>query len=641
MTKKKKEPHAANIIGAKFFPYPTARPGQKEFMTDISRALRNNKHIIAHAPTGIGKTVAALTPAVVWCRARNKKLLFLTSKQSQHHMAVETLRMLKKKIGNLSAVDIIAKNRMCSLSVSGGKKLLCQEEGSYGSCPLKMNDDLAVVDHLISNITHVEKTVRLAERANVCPHAAALDAAVRADVVVCDYNYIFSPVRKVIFSKLDIDLEDTVCIIDEAHNLPDRIRENLTLVLTPLIIKKAVEQCRRTDEQLSYYIRDLGQVLVDLEEDLESELDDEGTVELKSIEITERLNTLFSTTLSGDATYDLHRFIHDLTRIRKKGVMETCNDHIAAVVGFLETWTVENRGVLRLYRKRKHPSLEVYPLDPGIMGRALFETISNAILMSGTLFPGRMYADILGMDAARTMVRDYPSPFPEDNRIIMGMDLVTTLYKKRNTDMFRAIADQIGIISSNVRGNIAAFFPSYRLLSDVHDQMESSGGPKPILLERSGMGKREKRELLDELISYKKKDGAVMLAVQGGSLSEGIDYRENLLQGICIVGFPLPPPTVRLKGLMSYYREKYGRAKGYYYSYVYPAVNKVMQASGRPIRSYSDRAFIVLMDHRFGMKRYKKLFPADFNYDACPDVHERIKEFLKDSAKSVLLPLDH
>ena len=628
MTKKKKSPNPAKIIGAKYFPYPTARPGQKEFMTDISHAFRRNKHLVAHAPTGIGKTVAALTPAVVWCRAKNKKLLFLTSKQSQHHMAVETLRMIKDRIGRIGAVDIIAKEKMCSVYASGEKKLLCQVERGYGSCPLKMNDDLAVVDYLLFNITHVEDIGKIAERADVCPHAAAMDAAVRADVVVCDYNYIFSPIRDVILSKLDIDLEDTVCIIDEAHNLPDRIRENLTQVLTPAVIKKAVEQCRRTDEQLSYYLRDLGQVLADLEEDMEDELDEEGAVELGENEITDRLNTLFSTTLSGDASYDLPRFIHDLTRIRKKVDPETGIDHVSGVIEFLKTWAGGDRTILRLFRRRKQPTLEVYPLDPGTMGRSLFKEISNAILMSGTLFPGKMYAELLGMDPARTVVRDYPSPFPRANKLILGMDLVTTLYKRRNTDMFRAIADQIGIISSNVRGNIAAFFPSYKLLSDVRDQLESSCGSRPILMERSGMNKREKRELLEELISHKEKDGAVMFAVQGGSLSEGIDYRENLLQGICIVGFPLPPPTVRMKGLMSYYRERYGKARGYYYSYVYPAMNKVLQASGRPIRSYSDRAFIVLMDHRYGMKRYRKLFPPDFNYVTGSDVHERIKEFL-------------
>ena len=125
-----------------------------------------------------------------------------------------------------------------------------------------------------------------------------------------------------------------------------------------------------------------------------------------------------------------------------------------------------------------------------------------------------------------------------------------------------------------------------------------------------------------------------MLAVQGGSLSEGVDYRDNLLDGICIVGLPLSPPTTKIKGLIKYYKGKYGKSKGYYYTYVYPAINKVLQASGRAIRSYNDRAFIVLMDHRFGMSTYMKAFPPDFKYDMVDNVHSYIRSFLETSQQN-------
>ena len=120
-----------------------------------------------------------------------------------------------------------------------------------------------------------------------------------------------------------------------------------------------------------------------------------------------------------------------------------------------------------------------------------------------------------------------------------------------------------------------------------------------------------------------------MFAVQGGSLSEGVDYRNNLLDGICIVGLPLSPPTTKITALIKYYKEKFGKSKGYYYSYVYPAINKVLQASGRAIRGYNDRAFIILMDHRFGVQKYMKAFPTDFKYEMVDNVHRNIRVFQK------------
>lgn len=659
MSASSKRHRSKRIIGAKYFPFPTARPGQEHFMEDISWALKEGKHLVAHAPTGIGKTVAVLTTAVTWCRAKKKKLFFLTSKQSQHSIAVDTLRKIRERMGTLSVVDIKSREKMCPYYLSEGRKLLCQSDERYDRCHLLRNDHSPVIEYLLSNILHVEEAIEIASESEVCPHKAALDAAAACDVIVCDYNYIFSSIRDLILAKLDLELEDILIIVDEAHNLPDRIRENMTMNLTPNIIENAARQCKGEYEQLGYYVKDVGQVLSDLYEDVlkgkaggtgnrhlyrgddpgkrgNMELSDytdkkkpEKTVELRKSDLVARLDYLFSSTLSGDHSYTMGEFINDLDRHIKRRGSESKDDHLLHLVRFLREWMNEEGKKMRLFSGKNGPTLEIYSLDPGEVSQDIFHRASPAILMSGTLFPGAMYADILGMDPEKTIVKHYSSPFPRQNRLIVGMDVVTTRYKKREKTMFQAIANQIQEISKYANGNVAAFFPSYQLLTDIHTHLERCFLQKPILVEKRRMTKKEKRAIMEELKKLKDKGGAIMFAVQGGSLSEGVDYRENLLDGICIVGLPLQPPTVKVKGLVRYYIEKYGRSKGYYYSYIYPAINKVLQASGRAIRSYRDWVFILLMDHRFGMGMYKRTFPPDFGYVMIDDVHENIRDFLK------------
>jgi len=618
-----------SIIGAKYFPFPTARPGQKNFMKDISSALREEKNLVAYAPTGIGKTVATLTSMVSWCKAKEKKLLFLTSKHSQHHIAVETLSMIKKKMSQLSVIDIIAKEKMCSIKRTKGMKLLCQADERYDNCPLKGSNNHSLMEHFLSNILHVEELVKLAGEADICPYRAAVDAAMYADVIVCDYNYVFSEIAEVMIPRLGIEMEDMVLIIDEAHNLPDRIRENQSLKLTPKMIEKASKQCRREDEQLGYYISDVGQVLTDLDEALSDRIDNEGTVEITRKDLVGRLDYLFASTLSGDNRYTTGIFIKELAAISDKFDIISKKNHIKFVLAFMEAWMTEEKGNLKLYSNGSRSMLEIYPMDTAGYCRSIFRNLSLSVLMSGTLFPGAMYAEILGMDLTRTVIKHYPSPFPRENRLIVGLNIVTTLYNKRNTHMFQAIANQIQEISRYTPGNIAVFFPSYQLLGEISAHLERCYVSKPTLVEDRKMSKMQKREIFNELKVLKKEGGSIMLAVQGGSLSEGVDYRNNLLDGICIVGLPLSPPTTKIIGLIKYYKGKFGKSKGYYYSYVYPAINKVLQASGRAIRSYSDRAFIVLMDHRFGISTYVKAFPPDFKYDMVDNVHSQIQSFLK------------
>lgn len=616
------------IIGAKYFPFPTARPGQKQLMKDVSAVLRSGKHLIAHAPTGIGKTVAVLTPAVAWCKVRGARLLFLTSKHSQHHMAVETLRMIAKLLGDLTVLDIISREKMCPHTGPGTPVPPCRDNIGGETCPNLARDSSETVRYILRNVTHVEDIIEEASRAGVCPHRSALLAAAEADVVVCDYNYIFSSIREVVLARMDLELSDSVLVIDEAHNLPDRIRENASSKLTAGMIREAVSECSRLDDALSYYIRDVGQVLADAGVELSGKVDDAGEVEIKRERLSHGLNELFASTLSGDASYDMGRFIGELKAASRKSNTDPKADPVAKLARFLESWERPDGDLIRLFVSKPEEAFELYPAAPGEDTRNVFTKVRTAILMSGTLYPGRMYADILGMERERTILNHYVSPFPPENRLILGTGGVTTLFRERTDSMYQAVANQLQRISLCAPGNLAVFFPSYELLKNVGRRLSRCYLTKPLMFESRRMTKADKGKMIEELRSFRKESGAIMLAVLGGSMSEGVDYPGNMLSGICIVGLPLSPPTARVKALVRYHMKRFGRSRGYHYSYVFPAINKVLQAAGRPIRDSSDRAFVVLMDRRFGARAYRERFPVDFSFEMVDDAVAAIKVFV-------------
>ncbi|MFW6144418.1 MAG: helicase C-terminal domain-containing protein, partial [Candidatus Natronoplasma sp.] len=170
------------------------------------------------------------------------------------------------------------------------------------------------------------------------------------------------------------------------------------------------------------------------------------------------------------------------------------------------------------------------------------------------------------------------------------------------------------------------FFPSYSLMDHVIDRLSMVHLEKEMKIEEREHSKREKKKLVESL---KRGENKLLLGVQGGSLSEGIDYRNNILSSVIIAGIPFPPPSLKLEALEEYYTEKFGEEKGYKYARIYPAMNRVLQAAGRPIRSKEDRALIVLMDKRFNYRRYKDRLPEDFDYHSTRDLKEECKRFFE------------
>ncbi len=293
---------------------------------------------------------------------------------------------------------------------------------------------------------------------------------------------------------------------------------------------------------------------------------------------------------------------------------------------FIDVWTSENTSQVYVANGGEK-WIKCALLDPSVMSAPIFQGVHSAILMSGTLHPGEMYADILGIPDPTIKV--YQSPYPRENKKVVTTEFLTTLYSKRSGRMYQAYANQIVEIARNCPGNIAAFFPSYTIMEKIADRISLMEHPKEVIVENRSMGKREREEILDELRRLRNMRGALFLAVQGGSFSEGVDYYDNLLSVIVVAGLSVPPPNAETEALKRYYDEKFGDRKGWEYVFISPAINKAMQAAGRAIRDRKDRALIFLMDERFMQERYRKFLPADMIPERVESISSICTEFFR------------
>jgi len=600
------------------FPFPALRAGQDAFLADAARAIAEGKHLLAHAPTGVGKTAVALTAALAVARRRGKLVLFLTSKQSQHWIAIETVRRMRARGVPVVAVDIIAKQGMCvhERAPSGGVafRMFCETHVRNRTCPWFNRPADAAARIAVQKALHVRELVDAARGCGTCPHKAALEAAKKAHVVVCDYNYVFSDIRERVLPRMDRPLEDIVLVVDEAHNLPDRIRSHLTGDLDAPLLIRAAKEVRSADPetgaQLQGVARSVHQTLLAIE--------GERTVERDAlVEAVEK-------GLKGIDFGDLVRAVTEAgASLAGRGIPTVLPD----VAEFLRRWRDVKEGILRMAVGGAGGRFSIRLLDPAVLSRDVFAAVHGSLLMSGTLHPPAMYADLLGIPPERRVLRAYPNPFPRENRAILVSPGTTTAYDRRSPSMYARIAEEIAGIAEATPGNLAAFFPSYEILGAVAERLARAPVPKRRLAERQGWTAAQRADAIETLRRVRGTTGGLLLGVQGGSLSEGVDYADNLLSTVVIVGLPLSPPSLEAEALRSYYIRKFGPEKGHEYAVVYPAVSKVLQAAGRCIRSERDRAAIVLLESRLLESRYGRCFPADFPLAPTRDAANQVRTF--------------
>jgi len=609
------------------FPFDTIREGQKAMLEDCADSFKEGGHLIAHAPTGIGKTAAVLTAALEYAIEKDKVVFFTTSKQSQHRIAIDTLKAMQQRSDTQIVVtDIVAKQDMCPRDFASEYYIVfnefCKLEQKTKRCPYFISDNKAALGRLKEEIHHVQDLTQVCVSHMVCPHKTALDLGARSQVVVCDYNHLFTDISERTLAKINRDLDEIILIVDEAHNLPDRIRMQLSDSLNLTRLKEAFTEAKRFDTRLLHFLKGLSKLI----QDMAAALNGRSEAPLEEADLVAPLEAILSSTL--DKGYDTSKFIRALTTAGNKSIKSGASrSALLQVAAFLEGWSKYTTGYSRTISKGEPPRITYRLLDPSIITKEIFDGVHSSVLMSGTLYPQNMYSDLLGMGNERTLMRSYPSPFPDENKLVLVPRGITTRYTERGPAMYRKMANEIESLCQSVPGNIAVFFPSYALRDEVGVYIFDKKLDKKVLVEQKEMDKQEKENIIRDLIRFRKWNGALLMGVQGGSLSEGMDYADNLLEATVVVGLPLAPPSLEVDALKNYYNEKFGPGKGEEYGYIFPALNRVLQASGRCIRSERDRGIIILMDERFGQQRYSKYFPKEMGFEITSDLKKSYDGF--------------
>jgi len=612
-----------------FFPYGQVRSGQKDFIKDVAGAVSSGKHLVAHAPTGIGKTVGVLSPVLEHVLSHGQTVFFLTPKHTQHVIVVDTLKKIQKKTGlNITCVDIIGKQWMCPHKLGD---LSSREFNEY--CRSRKKDETCtqynnvrkvkltpkarkVIGDLKGTVHHNEHIRNVCDKHELCPYEVCVELGKHADIVVCDYFHIFSPpVCNAFLTKLEKHIADSVIIVDEAHNLPDRVRGILSNSLGDYSIKRGVKEASAIgSHDFTGAIEGIGSVLKALSRGVK------GEVFIARQDLESRV--------SDKTGYDFMDLANELESIGDEvlNIPGRYRSFTKAISNFMNAWMGKDIGFARILRKNgKNINLDYKCLDPSISCGSIFDEAYGSVLMSGTLVPLKMYSDVLGLKDSRTIERAYRSPFPSENRLNIIVSGVTTKYSNRSDFMYGRYAKHISDVISHVPGNIAVFFPSYGLLELIVGRLDPKRYEKEFLLERQGMRKDERIRIFERLVKLHGGDGGVLFGVQAGGFSEGLDYADNLLDCVAIVGLPLEHPDLETQSLIDFYDFKFER--GWDYGYIYPAMNRSLQAAGRCIRSETDRGVVLFMDERFKWGNYIKCFPQDFEFSVTETPGKYLERF--------------
>ncbi len=629
---------------AELFPY-TQRTHQSEIMQEIADTLTRGKQFVFESGTGSGKTICVLAAALQYALENNKKIIYTTRTNAQQQQVILELRAIRNKSKNkhIFGVGMQGRGNMCPLAredpeiqngnseelskfCSHKKKLAAQGQKNKG-CKYYRSylGDKDRVDTIIQwtqkHLPTVEEFIDTCQKQTICPYEINKLIVHDALVVVVPYIYVFDKaIRIKLFDWLAISEEDVILVVDEAHNLPDYLRELFSAELSSWMLNSCLLEADRFGDPsladgrvtVTAFCKELLAVVNDLRytyvygileggiRKINQEKNDAfiPSHELEA-ELLSRLK-ITSKTLK-DIISDLLAYGEKIQEYKQKdGKLPRSYLHKLGV--FLEFWvTIEMDQYIKLVidaGQGKNPRVEAYCLDPSI-GTDILKQVHSSIHMSGTLEPLDEYRDSLGLPL-ETRLASYPSPFPKENRKIFFVRDVTTRYDELMKDktILPQMWQHVSGICNTFPKNTMVFFPSFNTLSMFKKNGHFAEIQRCLYVEEQEMSQTELMDLVTDFKSCGDGNGtgAALFSVMGGRISEGMDFPAEQLEIAVIIGIPYPKPTARQRGLQRYYDLKFG--KGWEYTVQAPAARKMLQAIGRLIRNENDRGVAVILDKR-------------------------------------------
>lgn len=592
------------------FPY-SYRDGQKELTAGVYHTFLSKRQLFIQAPTGIGKTMASLFPAVrAVGEGHGDKIFYLTAKTITRTVAEEAFSILKANGLSYKTLTITSKEKLClSEEVDCNPERCPYAKGHYD----RVND--AVYELLTQQDTYCrEELLAQAEKWQVCPFEMCLDTATWTDAVICDYNYVFDPnvyLRRFFGEGVK---GDYLFLIDEAHNLVDRGRSMYSAVLCKEDFLEVKRHVKAHSRKLERYLEKCNKILLEYKRECAEEYQ---VMENISSFVMQLMNLL------GEIENFLERDQEEQVR---KAVLEFS----FPVRHFLNMYDLldENYVIYTHHGEDGGFYLKLFCVNPRVNLQECLNRGRGAVFFSATLLPMGYYRSLFS-----TREDDYAicakSPFPRENLKLLIAGDVSSKYTRRGEEEYDKLARYIHKAVRARKGNYMVFFPSYRMMGDIYEIYEERYQTPDIecLLQNNVMTEGQKEEFLGQFNQEQDKT-LVGFCVMGGIFSEGIDLTGEKLIGAILVGTGLPQVGYEREILKNYYDSK-NRA-GFEYAYRYPGMNKVLQSAGRVIRTKDDKGVVLLLDERFLQRAYRELFPEEWSgYEVCrlDNVEEKIESF--------------
>lgn len=571
------------------FPF-SYRPGQRDVAAAVYRTILRRKKLFIQAPTGVGKTISTVFPAVKAVgEGLGDKIFYLTAKTITRTVAEQAFRTMKDQGLSMKVITLTAKEKICFC-----EETLCNPE----SCPYakghfdRVND--AVYDMLISgNEMNRSAIERQAEKFRVCPFELSLDISTWVDAVICDYNYVFDPNAHLKRFFSEGSGGNYIFLIDEAHNLVERGREMYSAALYKEDLLELKRQVKHLDARLARRLGDVNKLFLELKRECEDYqvLNSVSHIALKLMNLLTEMER-FLEEPSGDE------------------IRESVLNLYFQVRSFVSIHDIldENYVIYSELEDNGRFKLKLFCVNPAANLQNYLEFGSGTVFFSATLLPIHYYKSLLSVKKD-----DYAiyaeSPFPRENMLLLQARDVSTRYTMRSESMYRRYADYISRMAECKKGNYMAFFPSYRFMEEVYDQFVHKAEGIDVLLQAQNMDEREREEFLEEF-DRERENSLVGFCVMGGVFSEGIDLTADRLIGAVIVGTGLPQVCNDREIVKGYFDSR--GMRGFDYAYLYPGINKVLQSAGRVIRTETDWGVVLLLDDRFSRRQYRDSFPREW-----------------------------
>lgn len=590
------------------FPFENYRPGQRELAVRVYKSITDSKKCFAQAPTGTGKTISTIFPAIkAMGEDKTSKIFYLTAKTITREVAQNTISLMRKKDLNLKAVTITAKEKICKMDEVNCNPEYCPyANGYFDRINNSLKDILAKYNDYSKD--NIEK---ISEEYMLCPFELSLDLTNLSDVIICDYNYVFDP-RVYLKRFFDTKTTDYIFLIDEAHNLVDRAREMYSATLNEEKFVKVKKLISKKDKRITKVIKEIQSYFEDKLEDLTT-LDENDLVESEApLELCEILSSFI-------------KFVDEyLARTNEEN--EELMDLYFDVYSFLSISDFYDKNYTTIYTKTFNGmTIKIYCVNPQKVIEEKMKKAKSNIIFSATLIPMDYFMKMYSYDEEDFII-NLKSPFDVKNRLLMIGDNVATTYSKR-FETSEDIASYIANCVQAKKGNYMVFFPSYKYMDLVFDKMKENYPNINTSIQKSNMSEEEKEEFLS-MFDEDNKETHVGFCVLGGHFSEGIDLTNDKLIGVIIVGVGMPQIGIERDIIKDHMKDS---NKGFDYAYVYPGMIKVLQAAGRCIRTDDDKGVILLLDKRYSQRIYQSLFPYEwypnFRVRKSDDVKTLCEEF--------------